>query len=101
MDCSTTKKTKPPSGRRRAVSEELSEMVQDAIDLLRSMVEPLMDGRPDEIEATGAEVAIAAQNLEAAWNRRAGEGACEHVFEVNYGMYDSMHPYCTKCGRAQ
>lgn len=26
---------------------------------------------------------------------------CEHVFESNPGIFDTSHPYCVKCGRAE
>lgn len=35
-----------------------------------------------------------------AWKyARASE--CQHVYESNPGMYDTLHPYCVRCGVAQ
>lgn len=33
--------------------------------------------------------------------RLKSQGACDHRFESDPGMYDTLHRYCTKCGRAE
>lgn len=62
----------------------------------------LLDGR--QVGAHQQETIIAVFRRDDAAARQKQRETCafgEHNFEVNYGMNDSTHPYCTRCGVAK
>lgn len=36
-----------------------------------------------------------------AFNDLPATATCRHDFQANYGLYDTSHRYCTKCGVAE
>ena len=72
-----------------------------SLALLARAAEERADKQANDFDVLSQQYLKRTEAAEARVRELEAKGGCDHVFEANHGMFDSLHPYCTKCGRAE
>ena len=72
-----------------------------ALASLARAAEERADKQANDFDVLSQQYLKRTEAAEARVRELEAKGGCDHVFEANHGMFDSSHPYCTKCGRAE